>query len=173
MVTDYKNCVYNHPAKQKHGKTYVLLLLLFCFSIYLNPFSEHEIKTTHAEHKSEDLQKNESEQEKKYTFYFLLSEETIIPAHEIKVRSREHYFGKGKNRHYMIQTGAFKKISQANKLKDQLKSLGLEAHIKKQIYGNVIWKKVQLGPYSISQVSQIKTKLNNHEVDLIVLETSG
>ena len=174
MISDYKDRAYKQSKKPRNWKTYGLLLLALCLLIFFISFSGKDANTTEASTNVEKVLKNnpenEAEKEKKYTFYFLLTEEKVIPAHEIKVRSRERYLGKEKNSHYMIQAGAFKKLSDANKLKAQLESFGLAAQIKKRAYGNVIWNKVQLGPYSISQVNRIKTKLSHHRVDSIVLE---
>ncbi|MEO1878361.1 MAG: SPOR domain-containing protein, partial [Methylococcales bacterium] len=108
----------------------------------------------------------------RFDFYTILPEtEVVIPDYEIKTRSREEQFGKGKSTLYVMQVGAFREFPEADKLRARLALLGIESRIEKANVGSVTWNRVKIGPFSRpSNVAALKTQLRKNNIDVIVTE---
>lgn len=165
MVKDYKNRVTkikSNPCLKCWSIT-VFLILVIVIQFYIStPSAQPEQPTINPSALSED--------DRKYTFYHTLpnDSEIVIPDDEINTISREKYFGKDKNTKYNIQAGSFKSLNEAVKHQKQLKNIGFKAIIERINFGNTIWNRVKLGPYSITEVKSNKEKLRKHGVDVIV-----
>ena len=73
---------------------------------------------------------------------------------------------------YMMQAGSFKNSSDAEKLRANLESMGIEARVERAKVGEVIWYRLKLGPYTqMTSVSTIRTRLKQSGIEVIVTET--
>jgi cell division protein FtsN len=115
---------------------------------------------------------NSKPKQPRFDFYTILPEtEVVVPDYEIKTRSREEQFGKAKPTQYIMQVGAFRAFSEADKLRARLGLLGIESRVEKAKVGNVTWNRVKMGPFNRpSNVSALKTKLSRNNIDVIVTE---
>ncbi|HIF55550.1 MAG: SPOR domain-containing protein [Methylococcales bacterium] len=122
--------------------------------------------------KSASGEKNSKPEVPRFDFYTILPEtEVVIPDYEIKTRSREEQFGKGKSTLYVMQVGAFREFPEADKLRARLALLGIESRIEKANVGSVTWNRVKIGPFSRpSNVAALKTQLRKNNIDVIVTE---
>jgi cell division protein FtsN len=113
-------------------------------------------------------------EEPRYDFYTILPQaETVVPDYEIKSRVREELVGKTKVVKYVMQAGAFREASEAERHKAKLGLLGIEARVEKAKIGNVIWHRVKIGPYdNPSSVSTIKELLQKNGIGVIVTESA-
>ena len=165
MVKDYKNRVTkikSNPCLKCWSIT-VLLILVIVIQFYATTSS------TQPEQISNNTP-TPSDDARKYTFYHTRpnDSELIIPDDEINTISREIYFGKDSNIKYSIQVGSFKSLNEAVKHQKQLKTIGFKAIIERLKFGNTIWNRVKLGPYSITEVKSNKEKLRKHGIDVVV-----
>ncbi|KAF3982323.1 MAG: SPOR domain-containing protein [Methylococcales symbiont of Hymedesmia sp. n. MRB-2018] len=191
MTRDYKHRA--NQNKKKPQQTFVawwkwlLIIVLIAVFVYFLFFLSHslpEIKDKQTSKKISISQKatkpkvnipkrqNLKPKQPRFDFYTILPEtEVVVPDYEIKTRSREEQFGKGKPSKYVIQVGAFREPAEADKLRARLALLGIESHVEKANVGNVIWNRVKMGPFSSSSsVSAIKTQLSQNNIDVIVTE---
>ncbi len=160
----------------------ILIALFVFFLIFLNnsaPKVEEEqesntISVAKKTHKPKSVPKHQNlkPKEPRFDFYTILPDtEVIVPDYEINTRSREEQFGKGKAAQYIMQAGAFRDFSEADKLKARLALLGIESRIEQAKVGNAVWNRVRLGPFShSSHVVSVKNKLRNNNIDVIVTE---
>lgn len=190
MARDYK---HRATAKKKPQQNSVpwwkwsliaLLLSTFLYFLFFLKSSETVTKnknrqtsalTTSQKTKQIPKHQNRKPIEPKFDFYTILPEtEVVVPDFEIKTRSREERLGKGKIGKYILQAGAFRDFTEADKLRVKLAFLGIESRIEKAKVKNVIWNRVKVGPYKYSsQISDIKMKLKQSGIDAIVTEVKG
>lgn len=114
--------------------------------------------------------------EPRFDFYTILPKlEVVIPEHEIKTRIREQGIGTlKKNGQYIMQAGSFRDFLEAKKLQDKLMTIGVESRIEQAKVGNVVWNRIKMGPFSgLDTLMVIKTRLQNSEIDTLVLEFKG
>lgn len=168
MTQDYKyRANQNKQKPQQTAVAWWKWLLIVCLSTLLlsviNKQAGHEL--TPEDH-------NPKPKEPWFEFYTILPKiEVEVPDYEIKTRSREEQFGKGKSTQYTVQVGAFREFSEANKLKARLALLNIKSCVGEAKVGSVIWNRVKIGPFSrSSKVSAVKTKLRTHQIDVIVTE---
>jgi len=107
---------------------------------------------------------------------------TILPEMEIAVPDTDISDGKDKNtafQHnskFILQTGSFKKTSQADEMKASLALLGVQAKIQSVTINNddggaTTWHRVRLGPYdSFGEMNKIRTRLRNNKIDVMLLK---
>ena len=131
---------------------------------------------------------NELEDVPQFDFYTILPDkDVVVPEHEILTRTREerantpatpvnstiHAEEQPKSTiAYMMQAGSFKNSIDAEKLRTNLASMGIESRIERAKVGDVIWHRIKMGPYTqMSSVSAIRTRLRQSGVDVIVTET--
>lgn len=75
---------------------------------------------------------------------------------------------------YMMQAGSYKNSVDAEKMRSNLEAMGIEARIEKAKVGETIYHRIKMGPYAqMSSVSNIRTRLKQSGIDVIVTETSG
>lgn len=120
--------------------------------------------------------------EPQFDFYEILEgKEVRIPEYEVKKRVKEEKVGKVKpatttttSTQYILQVGAFKEYSQADKLKARLAFMGIQAKIEKAKVGNVVWNRLKIGPYSkLSTTERVRSKLKQKGISTIVVEEKG
>ncbi len=134
-----------------------------------------------------------------FDFYTILPEkEVVVPDHEITARAREERttsanaapvdyvqpidstvdapvptvapVGKSTST-YIMQAGSFKDTSDAEKMRANLASMGIEARIERAKVGEVVWNRIKIGPYSqMSSVSSVRARLRQNGIDVIVTE---
>ncbi|KAF3977481.1 MAG: SPOR domain-containing protein [Methylococcales symbiont of Iophon sp. n. MRB-2018] len=192
MTRDYKHRVNQNKKKPQQTSVawwkwllIIVLIALFAYSlIFLSRNSSPEIKDQQSSNKIPTSKKatkpkvnipkrqNSKPKQPRFDFYTILPEtEVVVPDYEIKTRSREEQFGKGKPNKYIIQVGAFRELIEADKLRARLALLGIESRVEKATVGNVIWNRVKIGPFSSSSsVSALKTQLSQNNIDVIVTE---
>ncbi|MCK5871537.1 MAG: SPOR domain-containing protein [Methylococcales bacterium] len=111
-----------------------------------------------------------------FQFYGILPKlEVVIPENEIKTRIQKEQTNtqKVKNK-YIMQAGSFKKYTDAIKLKEKLKAIGVESHVEQANVKDVILNRVKIGPFSsLSSVMDIKNRLKSKGMDSLVLEFEG
>ncbi len=190
MAKDYKyraNQNKNKPQKTSVAwwRWLLILVLIALFVIFL-VFLSNSAPEIKDKQKSETVaiskksnkpkptprQKKVKSKEPRFDFYTVLPEtEVIVPDYEINTRSREEQFGKGKATKYIIQAGAFKDFSEADKLRARLALLGIESRVEKAKVGKVVWNRVRMGPFKqSSHVLSVKKQLKNNNIDVIVTE---
>lgn len=75
---------------------------------------------------------------------------------------------------FVLQTGSFKKYREADRMKANLALIGLEASIQKVRVDNATWHRVRIGPYgSRAQARRVGKRLQNHDIDAIVMRDAG
>mgnify|MGYP006278709517 CR=1 FL=1 len=75
---------------------------------------------------------------------------------------------------YIMQAGSFKNISDAEKMRTNLASMGIDARIERAKVGEVVWNRVKIGPYAqMSSVSAIRLRLHQIGIEVIVSEIAG
>ncbi|MEY3281530.1 MAG: hypothetical protein RL674_1515 [Pseudomonadota bacterium] len=75
---------------------------------------------------------------------------------------------------YIMQAGSFKDASDAEKMRANLASMGIEARIERAKVGEVVWNRIKIGPYSqMSSVSSVRARLRQNGIDVIVTEIGG
>ncbi|MSP27356.1 MAG: SPOR domain-containing protein [Methylococcales bacterium] len=108
-----------------------------------------------------------------FEFYTILPEkETIVPAYEIKTRTREERIGQAKATQYIMQVGSYNTTKDAEKMQAKLSAMGIEAHIQKAKVGNTVWYRIKIGPFAqIASVNTLSARLKQSGIDAIVTET--
>lgn len=191
MARDYKHrATVNKKKLQQNSvpwwKWSLIALLLASFIYFLfflknsetvteNSKKYSPVPTVSQKTKNTPKHQNRKPIEPKFDFYTILPEtEVVVPDFEIKTRSREERLGKGKIGKYILQAGAFRDFTEADKLRVKLAFLGIESRVEKAKVKNVVWNRVKIGPYKYSsQISDIKKKLKQSGVDTIVTEVKG
>lgn len=75
---------------------------------------------------------------------------------------------------YMMQAGSYKNSVDAEKMRSNLEAMGIEARIEKAKVGETLYHRIKMGPYAqMSSVSNIRARLKQSGIDVIVTETSG
>lgn len=75
---------------------------------------------------------------------------------------------------YIMQAGSFKDANDAEKVRTNLASMGIEARIERAKVGEVVWNRIKIGPYSqMSSVSSVRARLRQNGIDVIVTEIGG
>jgi cell division protein FtsN len=75
---------------------------------------------------------------------------------------------------YIMQAGSFKDANDAEKMRTNLASMGIEARIERAKVGEVVWNRIKIGPYSqMSSVSSVRARLRQNGIDVIVTEIGG
>jgi cell division protein FtsN len=130
---------------------------------------------------------NELEDIPQFDFYTILPDkDVVVPEHEIITRTRKEQANvpvepvnsttisqeqPKPTMTYMMQAGSFKNAIDAEKLRANLASMGIESRIERAKVGEVIWHRIKMGPYTqMSSVSAIRTRLRQSGVDVIVTE---
>ena len=129
-----------------------------------------------------------------FDFYTILPDkEIVVPDHEIVTRTREERVNSSivpptdspistipaevptkSGMTYMMQAGSFKATPDAEKMRVNLASMGIESRIERAKVGDVIWNRIKIGPYTqMSSVSAIRARLRQSGIDVIVTETGG
>jgi cell division protein FtsN len=73
---------------------------------------------------------------------------------------------------YMMQAGSFKNSTDAEKMRTNLESMGIEARVERAKVGETIWHRIKLGPYTqMTSVGAIRARLRQNNIDVIVTET--
>lgn len=171
MARDYKHRA--NPKKKKSNASSVVwwkwllsIGLIIAFVIFLD-FLGNNTPSTPTPNKNQPPPKKP-----RFTFYTLLPEtEVTVPDDEINTRHREEQFGKKQSTQYVIQAGAFKAYSEADKRKASLAFLGIESNVEKINDGNIVWHRVIIGPLARSRhVSRLKAQLKQKGIDVVVTE---
>jgi len=190
MGRDYKyraNQNRKRPQQTKVAwwKWILIIILISLFVVFLNNLRTSSPKTEQKQltksttdkktAKIKPKHQNKTPQAPRYDFYTILPEtEIIVPDYEIKTRSREEQFGKGKTTKYLLQAGSFREYHEADKLRAQLALMGIESRVEKATIGSAVWNRVKMGPYSqSSSVSVIKKRLRRSGIDVVVTEIKG
>ncbi len=129
-----------------------------------------------------------------FDFYTILPEkEAVVPEHEIMTRTRAEIVNPSvvtptdttaptipvetatkSTTTYMMQAGSFKNSTDAEKMRTNLESMGIEARVERAKVGETIWHRIKLGPYTqMTSVGAIRTRLKQSGIDVIVTETGG
>ena len=136
-----------------------------------------------------------------FDFYTILPEKAVVvPDHEITARAREERVNVNatpadivqsidptidapvsavapttkSTSTYIMQAGSFKDASDAEKMRTNLASMGIEARIERAKVGEVVWNRIKIGPYSqMSSVSSVRARLRQNGIDVIVTEIGG
>ena len=137
-----------------------------------------------------------------FDFYTILPEKAVVvPDHEITARAREERINVNvppadvvqpvdstimdapvsavvpatkSTSTYIMQAGSFKDTSDAEKMRANLASMGIEARIERAKVGEVVWNRIKIGPYSqMSSVSSVRARLRQNGIDVIVTEIGG
>jgi cell division protein FtsN len=109
--------------------------------------------------------------EPRFTFYKILPEkEIILPEKEIRTIKREERRGKvPAGGGYMLQAGAYRKAQDAEKLRAQLASLGIDAKIEKVRVENLDWLRIKIGPFAtVASADKIRARLRRNHIDSVV-----
>lgn len=130
-----------------------------------------------------------------FDFYTILPEkEVVVPDREITARAREERISVNTSAvdtvgvvdstpdataapvtkstsTYIMQAGSFKDLSDAEKMRTNLASMGIEARIERAKVGEVVWNRIKIGPYSqMNSVSSVRARLRQNGIDVIVTE---
>lgn len=137
-----------------------------------------------------------------FDFYTILPEkEVVVPEHEIITRVREEQVTQSiqavptdttdvtttdsvdepqitsptkSSVTYMMQAGSFKNSADAEKMRMSLEAMGIDAKIERAKVGETIYHRIKAGPYTqMSSVSNIRARLKQNGIDVIVTETGG
>ena len=172
MVTDFK--YRSTPLKTQRINwmwlVAITIIILQSTFIFYKLFSAPPIINTD-EAKAFDVTK---ETVKEFKFYYILPNNTeyIIPNYEVKTQSREIFFGKGANKVFSLQVGAFKGIGTATRLQQRLVRLGFTPNIDTHTNGHSTWHRVMLSQLSILDVKANKEILKSYDIDSIVIEST-
>jgi cell division protein FtsN len=127
-----------------------------------------------------------------FEFYTILQEkEVVVPEHEIVTRThaeKENLPDEAptdataptipvetqpkSTTAYVMQAGSFKNSIDAEKMRTNLESMGIEARVERAKVGELVYHRVKMGPYTqMTSVSAIRTRLKQSGIDVIVTET--
>jgi len=113
-----------------------------------------------------------------YDFY------TILPEMEIAVPDTDASSSTTNDKNaafkhdsqFILQTGSFKKLSQADEMKASLALLGIQSKIQSVTINNAsngasTWHRVRLGPYSsFGEMNKIRSRLRQNKIDALLLK---
>jgi cell division protein FtsN len=177
-----KRKVAGRSAKNKRMPGWIILLggmligLIIAVFFYVNdwvpkpvqlnnkPVAQQSPNTNINEDKSVDLQ---IEPKNNFDFYETLQDmEVVIDEKELlQTESRSV------PTNYIIQLGAFKKLTDAEALKAQVAFIGLITHIQSVDINQVLWHRVRLGPYTSGRKADVvKRNLENNGFNALVLK---
>ncbi len=110
-----------------------------------------------------------------YDFYTILPEmEIAVPDVEEGATNKNTAFKH--NSKFILQTGSFKKLSQADEMKASLALLGVHAKIQSVTINNAssgatTWHRVRLGPYdSFGEMNKIRSRLRRNKIEALLLK---
>jgi len=173
----------------------LLVGLFFSGLAWLKLLPAPEMVVTPAIQKSEAQRRPLQEQSKpsppkpRFDFYTILPEmEVVVPEPE-EVPQRvvsSRPAGKGPNsskaksssrqavgssERYMLQMGAFRRYSDADRLKASLALVGIRAEIQKvRISSGETFHRVRSGPYSRDKVNRLRGKLKQNQISSLVIK---
>lgn len=126
-----------------------------------------------------------------FEFYTILQEkEVVVPEHEIVTRTRAEVMTlpaetpidttaptipveaqTKATTAYVMQAGSFKNSIDAEKMRTNLESMGIEARVERAKVGESVYHRIKMGPYTqMTSVSAIRTRLKQSGIDVIVTE---
>ncbi len=191
MARDYKHRANSRKKKTRTASVpwwkwvgvFILIALFVYFLIFLSNavpkvIQKQQTKTIPlakvVKKKVPPKRQDKAPKEPEFNFYTILTEEVVVPDYEIHTRSREEKIGKLKETKYIMQVGAFKDLSEADRLRAHLALLGIESRIEKATVGDVVWNRVRMGPFgSPSNVADLKKRLKENGIDTKVTEIKG
>ena len=109
-----------------------------------------------------------------YDFYTILPEmEIAVP--DVEEGSINNNTAFKHNSTFILQTGSFKKLSQADEMKASLALLGVQAKIQAVTINNnnvaTTWHRVRLGPYdSFGEMNKIRSRLRRNKIEALLLK---
>ncbi len=112
--------------------------------------------------------------EPRFTFYKILPEkEVIVSENEIRSLARQEKAGKREaSASYLIQTGSFKTLEEAEKMKARLAAAKVKAKMEKVMIENATWYRVKIGPYtSLTDAEKMRAYLRKNSVDSVLQQT--
>jgi cell division septation protein DedD len=129
-----------------------------------------------------------------FEFYTILQEkEVVVPVHEIMTRTRVDAVTTPPTETpldaspptipveaqtkpttaYVMQAGSFKNSMDAEKMRTNLESMGIEARVERAKVGESVYHRIKMGPYTqMTSVSTIRARLKQSGIDVIVTETA-
>ena len=112
--------------------------------------------------------------EPRFTFYKILPEkEVFVSESEIRSLARDEQAGKREpSASYLIQTGSFKTLEEAEKMKARLSAAKVKAKMEKVMIENATWYRVKVGPYtSLTDAEKMRAYLRKNKVDSVLQQT--
>lgn len=108
----------------------------------------------------------------RFDFYTILpGMEVVVPEQEITGRPREGVRQVEAPGTYLLQTGSFRTLQQADQLKARLALLGLKADIQTVTIDNrETWHRVRVGPFKdLEALNTARARLKENDLDAILL----
>lgn len=112
----------------------------------------------------------------KFDFYTILPEmEVVVPDRKTATITDKSLPQVEQPGTYVLQTGSFKKIKDADKLKAKLALLGFSPSIQTVTINNKdTWHRVRVGPFdNLAKLNNARTKLSENKISSVLLKIRG
>ena len=111
--------------------------------------------------------------DERFAFYEMLPDfEVVIPEKELDVRRDIRGKTVTDPGNYILQTGSFQNLEDADRMQARLALLGLESRIEKVSIDSRTWHRVRIGPIeNLSLLNEFRGRLWNEKIQFIVVHS--
>jgi cell division protein FtsN len=108
---------------------------------------------------------------KSYSFYDMLPKfEVVVPEKEKDVKPDIRPAPETRRGTYVLQTGTYKNVADADRARAQLSLLGIEGNVQKVTVNSDSWLRVRIGPVtSLDELNRLRQVLRKADIDVLLI----
>lgn len=108
----------------------------------------------------------------RFDFYEILPKfEVVIPERDSRVRADTEPVAVAEPGRYVLQTGSFIELTDADRMQANLALLGIESRIQRVTIDDDVFHRVRIGPVSdLDQLNGIRRRLRDAEIEALLIE---
>lgn len=108
-----------------------------------------------------------------FDFYDVLPEfEIVIPDTGEELRTDPRAEVRARSGNFIVQTGAFRTIEDADRMQARLALLGFESQIQRIAIDNDVYHRVRIGPVEdLGELNRIRRRLRDEQIDYLLIDT--
>jgi cell division protein FtsN len=108
---------------------------------------------------------------KSYSFYDMLPKfEVVVPEKEKDVKPDIRAAPETRRGTYVLQTGTYKNVADADRARAQLSLLGIEGNVQKVTVNSDSWLRVRIGPVtSLDELNRLRQLLRKADIDVLLI----
>jgi cell division protein FtsN len=108
---------------------------------------------------------------KSYSFYDMLPKfEVVVPEKEKDVKPDIRAAPETRRGTYVLQTGTYKNVADADRARAQLSLLGIEGNVQKVTVNSDSWLRVRIGPVtSLDELNRLRQVLRKADIDVLLI----